>query len=1466
MQNKIYSCPGNARYSNRGRLLAIVVTGFLSLPLMSESVTVEDVMVRQQWEVEGRFLAEWVDSKKTITDDLISSLVSAHVVESVSGPILAVYPSKEQARVQINQHWIVSSVRALNNYELDDAEFYLTQLSPSLSLLEAQWVNSIKIAIEIQKNNLSTAQQIFNESQFDLTFTNIIKLQLTQALVKNGDFAHAKALMGSLPENTPLDNLIFFLEQRIALGTGKVTKEELMESVPIGSKNRSGILNVVYESVADGSSPLAEMELLLETSSLARVGPLTLEQVRLIQLLVERNAYFQLLEIGGQLSQQLLAAHQEIKENKQQYAKQEYFDKLASLNSEQFDIGLVAGLSSNSRWFAEELARTNSIIPLMTTNLEHLDVYLELLDKGSNYIADSLKVFPEVLSSQMTKYPEYIINLGPDVLLFERLLSRFIGTPENWDDRYVYLEGLAQWHTGRPFRNPWWRDSNASVRAATIELRRLMAKRKEKINQLNEQRWNASKDYVRDLKKRAQISLIRLTDSQNELKQGLGQSLKDDLRAPLYQIERDILWLAQVTMPNANQFDRVDPQPYYRLVQNAKKSGQYVVEANEVTLPLPDTAKLFEGLMRLADQSMFADIRRDAMMHTSSLANEIAEIKSFMSDPAIQAVPVDIDVSIRLLSRLVKEAEDQKTMIQAYYQLARAYEFKNQPEDTIEQLERIESLNVSYDLQDEVLFRLAEAQFTSGDYHAASENYELLSRKFPASQYIDNGNYMLGWSYFKQGEYRTALDHFFVLVDRYWFVQEEGAEIEERLIDDTMRVIGMTFANMNGADSVRKFFEQLGNKPYAENIYADLGKYYEDRLRFTDAAETFEAIVDLYPDSQLAPFYQSRIVQAYIDGEFPSKAWPAREAFVFSYGVDSLRWQQFSEQQRSNILEFLPTYLLALGQREHGKAQDTKLATGYRKAISYYDHLIAAVLQHELLPEVYFLKGEALFEIGQYEDAALSYQLAAYTFDGIQRSDEAGYAELISYQKLYNQAQEEGDKLKWLEIGIAKSETFVQTFSSSSYRPLVQTKLAEDMLLREDNEKALEFAEGLLSEDTDEYTPAIRLRLWRVAAHSSYELKNYNKSERGYEEAIALAQNTDELIVLKQRLIESIYRQAEMAQSDSRFEDAVSHYLRVGETYPESKIRPNAEFDAATVLIIIEEWQRALDVLLRFNKLYPVHELQGLMLEKLVVVHENLENWEQAAVTLNTIYEREGDSPLGRNALWRAASLQNKAGHLSKSIDLFKAYVNSFPIPLEPAEEARNEMHLIYMEQNKVDSAEYWLKQIILAHDKNKSEQTDRTQYLASEASLILGRKVNEAFGEVALTLPLEKTLPKKQGLMEQTIGHLNKTLGYGLAEHSTEATAIMGDLYIGLANALMDSERPSELNALELDQYELLLEEQVFPFEDQALELYEVNVGWIREGIYTQWIQYSLDQLQAILPARYNKPEEIPLYADSIK
>jgi len=71
-----------------------------------------------------------------------------------------------------------------------------------------------------------------------------------------------------------------------------------------------------------------------------------------------------------------------------------------------------------------------------------------------------------------------------------------------------------------------------------------------------------------------------------------------------------------------------------------------------------------------------------------------------------------------------------------------------------------------------------------------------------------------------------------------------------------------------------------------------------------------------------------------------------------------------------------------------------------------------------------------------------------------------------------------------------------------------------------------------------------------------------------------------------------------------------------------------------------------------------------------------------------------------------------------------------------------------------------------------------------------------------------------------------------------------------------MDSERPQGLDELALEQYDLLLEEQTFPFEEKAIDLFETNAARAADGVWDEWVQKSFSELASLMPARYAKME----------
>ena len=59
------------------------------------------------------------------------------------------------------------------------------------------------------------------------------------------------------------------------------------------------------------------------------------------------------------------------------------------------------------------------------------------------------------------------------------------------------------------------------------------------------------------------------------------------------------------------------------------------------------------------------------------------------------------------------------------------------------------------------------------------------------------------------------------------------------------------------------------------------------------------------------------------------------------------------------------------------------------------------------------------------------------------------------------------------------------------------------------------------------------------------------------------------------------------------------------------------------------------------------------------------------------------------------------------------------------------------------------------------------------------------------------------------------------------------------------------------MEQYDLAIEEEAYPFEEKAIEVHESNLTLVSRGVYNEWIEKSLRRLAESVPARYDKPEE---------
>jgi len=111
---------------------------------------------------------------------------------------------------------------------------------------------------------------------------------------------------------------------------------------------------------------------------------------------------------------------------------------------------------------------------------------------------------------------------------------------------------------------------------------------------------------------------------------------------------------------------------------------------------------------------------------------------------------------------------------------------------------------------------------------------------------------------------------------------------------------------------------------------------------------------------------------------------------------------------------------------------------------------------------------------------------------------------------------------------------------------------------------------------------------------------------------------------------------------------------------------------------------------------------------------------------------------------------------------------------------------------------------------------------------------------------------------MKALIKEFSALIDYGVGEVTAASTYYLAEIYANFSTTLMTSERPQDLDETELEEYEMALEDQAYPFEEKAISVHQSNLELIALGVYNPWIEKSLEWLAQFVPARYGKTEEL--------
>lgn len=903
-----------------------------------------------------------------------------------------------------------------------------------------------------------------------------------------------------------------------------------------------------------------------------------------------------------------------------------------------------------------------------------------------------------------------------------------------------------------------------------------------------------------------------------------------------------------------------------------------IVPSERVAL---DPAKASENYQKLLELAPDDDTKAESMRRLADLTVQIEDDKGNSGPESEKAVRN----SIKLYDGLLYARPNDPHNDRVFYQLARAYQNVGEIDPAIETLEKLTTRFPKSDLAGDAHFRRAELLFARSRYEEAEREYKTVMDLKDETPFFESAQYKYGWSRYKLGNYEGAIETFSAILDRElpkdqdFFDSAKAldavAKNKNELARDSLRVVSLSFAALGGGKAVNDYLIKKGDPRFYPLYYTALGDLFMEKRRYSDAAETYAAYITRYPLSAQAPGFQSRVIKTYAEGGFRDLVAREKERYATTYDPAAPYWkgQKPTPEVMGELrlhMEDLAKHYYAIGQGKLKPEAATKTAAAaevaapndatapeFLVAARWYKRLIEVFPADAALPQLNFMLGESLYNGGRTMEAAQEYMKTAYAYPPHPRSNDAAYAAVIAYERNAREVKPE-QRATALKLTIDASLKLADTYPQHPQVARVLTRSAESYYELKDYDQAIATAARVISFPR-EVDYVLRRSAWSVTGDSHFAMKHYPEAEKAFTEELKLTpKNTPAFGEVTEQLAASIYKQGEAARDKGDLRTASAQFLRVGQVTPTAKIRATSEYDGAAMLIQLEDWPAAIGVLEGFRRQFPTHELLADVDKKLAVAYQKDNKPLQAAQAYSRIAARTTENAeTRREAAWLTATLFDQAKSPLDATKAYEAYVLAYPRPVQRAMDSRRRLADLSKERGDEARHLYWLRELIAGDDSAGAERSDKTKVMAATAALEVGRISASRFKALRLTLPVERSLPQKKQAMELAIQDLGRAANYGYAEITTAATYELGAIYQDFAKALMDSERPRQLGALELEQYNLLLEEQAFPFEEKAIQTHEANLKRIAQGVYDQWIARSAVALATLAPAKYGKREK---------
>jgi tetratricopeptide (TPR) repeat protein len=817
--------------------------------------------------------------------------------------------------------------------------------------------------------------------------------------------------------------------------------------------------------------------------------------------------------------------------------------------------------------------------------------------------------------------------------------------------------------------------------------------------------------------------------------------------------------------------------------------------------------------------------------------------------------------TIDLYNKALAEYPNAKDNDQTLYKLAQNYEKLGLAEQSLDALQRLTEQYPQSVHYPEAQFRIGEYAFITEDFLGAETAYSEVIFSGSAHPLYEQALMKRGWSRYKQDLYAEAIEDFTLAINHRKFGHYASlASKEKDDFTEYFRALALAARNLPNLDPLNEFFSTPEQQPYIYQTYLVISNLLVKDKRYAQASDVMNQFINTYPNATEVPdaLLQSMNILR-IAGQTTQYA-VAMESFYRSYNVDSSFWaSRKASDSYQHVKDSMRENILLIADAQQAEYRRNRQMNYLTQAEKWYQRYLTHYSAHARQDKVYSAYGELLAARGRNAEALALFEQAAYDGDILLDKD-AAYATIELTDKLH---QAEPKNPQWLEKHIIYSARSARMYANEDRYQKVSLHAIELAYNNQRFEEAVNLADNLggnlqKSAQTDaRYIKALAL----------LKLKRGRDAEIILTELAQQAATPDARKKFQEAEALAIYQQGKDELDAQNNDKAITQLVRISQQLPSTSIAADALYEAVNLAVANELWPTAAAAIELFQKLYIAHPRYKDATRQLSNVYLKLGESDRAASVFEKISAQDSDKDVQMAALWQAAELYESKNRFDDAIRAYISYANTYTSPYPQYMESMNRLVELYNKKRDIKSMETWRQKIIAADKKTISNyKTDRTNFIAAQAALELAKEKQTRFATVQLREPLAQRLREKKQLMQEAISLYGEASAYRVTAVTTESTFAIGDIYQHFSKALLNSERPANLSADELEQYNILIEDQAFPFEEKAIEFHEINLSRSIDNTESKWIRESFIALKTLFPSRYARPGKVDIFRGGVK